>query len=236
MNEILEKAIINVLKVGAVEIRDLEAGEKPFLYASGNWGPGYVTIKSLVSQKQLYRKLVHLLASRVVDKFSDLDLIVGNVTGGMIPGWVLSEYLKFDLDREVPFLYNRGMRKKGGQQELVTGLLPNVSFDQKVLVVEELVNFAETTCNSIDILRGLGFQASHAACILFYSNPKAIEKLKKYDVEMIYLFTLPQLLDIAEKIQAFPARAILDYRNFLRDPLGWQKKRGLEPVKNGGTQ
>lgn len=236
MNEILEKALIDILKVGAVEVRDIDAGEKPFLYASGNWGPGYVTIKSLVSQKQLYRKLIHLLASVVADKFPDLDLIVGNVTGGMIPGWVLSEYLKFDLNREIPFLYNRGTRKKGGQQELVTGLLPNISLDQKILVVEELVNFAETTCNSINILRELGFQAPHAACILFYSNPKAIEKLKKYNVEMIYLFTLPQLLDTAEKIQAFSARAISDYRDFLQTPLEWQEKRGLEPIKNGGTQ
>jgi len=53
---------------------------------------------------------------------------------------------------------------------------------------------------------------------------------------MIYLFTLPDLLDIAEEFQAFSVKAISDYRNFLRDPLEWQKKRGLEPVKNGGTQ
>jgi len=53
---------------------------------------------------------------------------------------------------------------------------------------------------------------------------------------MIYLFTLPDLLDIAEEFHAFSAKAISDYRNFLQNPLEWQKKRGLEPVKNGGTQ
>lgn len=235
MDRSIESLIVDVLKVGAVEIRDIDAGEHPFLYASGNWGPGYISIKGLVSQKVLYRALIQKLAVKVAGEFPHLDLVVGNVTGGMIPGWLLSEYLESRLNREVPFLYNRGTRKKGGQHELVTGLLPNIAFDQRVLIVEELVNFAETTCNSVDILRDMGFLVSHAACILFYSNPEAVGKLEKYGVEMIYLFTLPQLLDTAGEF-GVPSGAISDFRSFLREPLEWQKRRGLEPVKNGGTQ
>lgn len=238
MKQLIEETMVQILQAKAMEIRDTENGEEPFLYASGNWGPGYVSIKNLVGKKNIIEKLTLLLAMKVAIENSCLSFVAGNATGGMIPGWLLSRYLETLLGREVPFVYVRGMRKKGGQKELVAGLNnnPRVVLGDSALVVEELVNFAETTCNSIKELRNLGFSAVHAACILFYSNPEAVRKLKEEKVEMIYLFTLPNLLGIAEKYGIYTAELIENYRVFLKEPLEWQKRRGLEPVKGGGTQ
>jgi len=234
----IEEAVLKVLEAKAVEIRDVDAGEEPFLYASGNWGPGYVSIKNLVGRKEIIRLLTRQLAAKVAEKAPQLEFVAGNVTGGVVPGWILSEYLEPLLGRIVPFVYIREARKKGGQKELITGIAnnPEIRPGANGLVVEELVNFAETTCHGAEALRDAGFQVTHAACILFYDNPEAIKSLQRAGIEMVYLFTLPQLLEIAERNQTHSQKAIDGYREFLKDPLGWQAKRGLEPVKEGGTK
>ena len=244
-----EKNALMILRAGAVEIRDIPSKvtneevetlpreKQPFLYASGKWGPGYVSIKGLVGRKKVIRLLIKQLAAKVSIEIPLLDFVAGNVTGGMIPGWQLSEELKPLLGKIIPFAYIRETRKKGGQKELITGIVdnPEIPLRANGLVVEELVNFAQTTCNSAEVLREAGYTVSHAATILFYDNPEAIRNLQEHGIEMVCLLTLPELLMVAERHQIFPQQAIENYREFLANPLGWQTARGLEPVERGGT-
>lgn len=210
-----------LIEAGVLEIRDIDAGEKPFLYSSGNWGPGYVMVKGLVSRRDLVKRLCHTLANKVMSVTSP-DIVVGNVTGGMVPGWIVSDYLC------IPYLYVRNTRKVGGHGELVTGLHSGLS--GSCLVVEELVNFAQTTVNSAIALRALEFQVNYAASILSYENSKGIENLNDNGVKLISLLTLSGLLDEAEKSGVFSKSAIDDYRLFLQNPGQWQIMRGFEPV------
>ena len=246
---IIEELVLMVLRAKAVEIRDipprvtdeevesLPSENQPFLYASGNWGPGYVTIKNLVGRKNTIKSLTQGLAFLVAKRVPNLDFVAGNVSGGMIPAWILSEYLGEIFGRRVPFVYIRESRKKGGQKELITGIANNseIPAGANGLVVEELVNFAQTTCHGAESLRDAGYTVTHGATILFYGNPEAIGNLKDHGMEEIYLFTLPDVLAVAEKHQTHPANVIADYRVFLKDPLGWQADRGLTPVERGGT-
>lgn len=245
----IDEVALMVLETKAVEMRDvpphasydeamkLPLENQPFLYASGNWGPGYVSIKNLVGRKRIIKSLVQQLAELIAENVFRLNFIAGNVTGGVIPGWLLSEYLETLLGRTIPFVYVREARKKGGQKELITGIAnnPEIPPGANGLVVEELVNFAETTCNGADALRDAGYIVTHAATILFYNNPEAIKALKEHGIEMVYLFTLPDLLAVAEKYKTHPQKAIDDYREFLSNPFGWQAARGLKRVEKGGT-
>lgn len=245
----IEKAALMILEAKAVEIRDvppkvtneevesLSRQNQPFLYASGNWGPIYVTIKNLVGRKRIIRSLCYELANRVAMRVPGLDFIAGNVTGGVVPGWQLSEDLSSILLKTIPFVYIRGARKKGGLGELITGIdnNPEILPGANALVVEELVNFAQTTCNGAEALRAAEYTVTHAATILFYNNPEAIKALREHNIEMTYLLTLPELVAVAEKHQIFPQGAIDGYREFSTDPLRWQEERGLKPIERGGT-
>ncbi|HEY4523304.1 MAG TPA: hypothetical protein VJK04_00310 [Candidatus Paceibacterota bacterium] len=232
----LESLILAVLEAKAVEIRDVDHGEKPFLYSSGNLGPGYIMMKGLVGRKDILKPLVREHALKVVEFYPNVGFVAGNVSGGVIPGWILSEELESLLGRSVPYVYVRETRKKGGQKELITGVnyMPQGS---EGLIVEELVNFAQTTVNSAEVVRSAGFTVTHAACILFYGNPESIKSLNAHDLEMIYLFTLPELLEVAERHGTHTPEAIQSFRDFLRDPLEWQQKvRKLMPNAAGGTK
>lgn len=223
--------------IGSEEVDKLPIGNQPFLYASGNWGPGYLSVKNLVGRKGVLIIFINELALRVAEKANHIGFVVGNVTGGVVPGWLLSEELGRIWGRCVPFIYVRESRKTGGQKELLTGNAYNseIPSGANALVVEELVNFAQTTCNSALICRDYGYCVTNAATILFYLNPVGIESLKKHEVDLTYLFSLPELLDVAEKYGTHPIRRIDDYRDYLVDPMRWQEVRGLTAVERGGT-
>jgi len=371
LTDLLSRRLHEVINAGAMEIRNVDNGDEPFLYASGWRGPGYVMIKGLVSHMSLFKSMVQMLAIKVANNAPGIQFVAGNVTGGVIPGWLLSNYLSFILNRDIPFVwiretraagknkypiftvdkglleeavvnfcinfddiekidfvagaspggmvlghriaeelslitqrtipfvYVRDVRKKGGHKEIITGhknnshiskgkfglpvgqvcnfldstkyvaesllsegyssfnpeevvkSIPFYLITTKIetpleesnivkpgdygIVTEELVNFAGSTCNSALALRDLGFNVNNAATLLYYGNPKAFETLVANKIEMTPLFTLSDLLFVAEEYQTHPLESISKYKEFLKDPIKWNKGRGYEQVKEGGT-
>ena len=230
-----EEAICaKLLDVGAVSIRDVDGGEKPFLYSSGNQGPGYVMVKGTVANQDVFKPVVEQLAVKLVDEGIEFDNIAGNATGGMVPAYQCREDYQRITERKIEYVYVRGTRKEGGHGELVTGLdhiQPTREDGSPAhwLVVEELVNFAETTTNSLLIFRELGFVANQGATILHYDHAEANAKLAKNGIELTALTTLPHLLDVAVENGNFSEEAVGSYREFLADPIKWQIDRGIVP-------
>lgn len=218
-----------ILDAGGLAIHDVEKGEPPFLYSSGNRGPGYVMIKGLVGQPDVLLFLVRQLALKLLGESIAFEFIAANATGGIIPGWQLRNDLEAITGRKLPYVYVRESRKQGGHKEQVTGAMNNplLAPGQSALIVEELVNFAQTTCNSALLLRQLGYRADEAAAILDYQHPKGIEQLQKSSVRLTSLVTMEDLLSVAEMKGKFERRLIESYRAFLVDPVKWQEAQGL---------
>lgn len=237
----LDESVLRIVKAGAVEIRDVDGGAKPFVYSSGNRGPGYLQIKGLVGQPETLLFLLSQLAYEVVEK-AHFEFINGNATGGMIPGWQLRNFVSELRGKEVPFVYLRESRKEGGRGELITGIENNplIKKGMSALIVEELVNFAETTCNAAKLFREEGFPVSHAACILTYDHQNSNQRLQENNIRLVALLRLPQFLDIAETNNLLPKAAIGSYREFLFNPVKWQLDRDFvipeDSAKRAETQ
>ncbi len=247
----LDRLTFEVLRANVLELREVPAKvtneqveglslkNRPFLYASGNWGPGYLMIKGLVGHKVLIRCLARYLAIEIAEKWPvGIDFVAGNVTGGMIPGWLVSEELEILLGRRIPFVYIRELRKTGGQKELITGIQknPEILPNSHGLDMEELVNFAQTIINGAGVLREAGLNCNKGACILYYDNPVANKELAHAGIEMVSLITLPRVIDVAERRFTHPLDLLREYRQFLKNPLLWQADRGLTRVEKGGTK
>lgn len=250
-NTTLNRLALEVLKTNTLELRAvpkkvtneevmrLPLHIRPFLYASGNWGPGYLMVKGLVGNKPLMRCLGRYLAIEIAERWpTGIDFVAGNVTGGMIPGWLISEELEVLLGKRIPFVYIRELRKTGGQKELITGYQnnPEISPGSSGLDMEELVNFAQTIDNGAVCLQKAGFACTKGACILYYDNPVANKELANVGIEMVSLLTLPMVIDVAEKYGTHAKELLDDYRDFLKNPLWWQADRGLTRVESGGTK
>lgn len=180
---LMQQFVDRIVGAHAVAIRDIEAGEKPFVYSSGNQGPGYLMFKGLVSQRQLLKAMVHHLAFKTLNIFPDVEYVAGNATGGMVPGWIMAEALSTLAGREVPYFYVRNTRKIGGHGELLTGDKNNDFFQpgRRGLVFEELVNFAETTTNSALVQRDAGYEVRFGATIVSYDQPRTRALLEEVD-------------------------------------------------------
>jgi orotate phosphoribosyltransferase len=151
--------------------------------------------------------------------------------GGMVPAWIMAGKLGELLGRDVPYFYVRNTRKKGGHNELLTGDRYNDFFvpGRRGLVLEELVNFAETTCNSALVQREAGYDVRFAAAIASYDQPRARDRLRETDLELIELLTIKRMLDSLEERGTFAPHLIASWREFLAGPVEWQNKRGIIP-------
>lgn len=227
----MEKSDIvkHLIRYKAIQIRDFAAGEEPFEYSSGHHGPGYCMIKGLVSQRALLAAMVGALVPKVLDAFPDIEYVAGNATGGMIPAYVLAEKLGQRLGREVPYFYVRNTRKIGGHKELITGDQNNSFFvpGRRGLVLEELTNFAVTTCNSAIVQREAGYDVRHAATLVDYNHQASRDRLNQNGVTLTSLLTVHDILDLAEAQGALKPHLVADYRAFLSDPIAWQIARGI---------
>lgn len=236
----LEEIAGQIINSGAVEVRDVDASQEPFVYSTGNRGPGYVMIKGLVGQRKVLKFLTLQLAHRVAPSYGkDFDFVEANATGGMIPGWQLADDIEKVLGLEegaIPYVYLRGSRKEGGHGEMLTGDRNNplIQPGMKALVFEELVNYAGTTTNAAEECRAKGYPVTHAGCILSYDHSQSNLRLQESGVTLTPLITLPQLLDVAEPAGLIPINSVKSYREFLRNPLEWQLSRGL--VVPGGLE
>lgn len=219
-----------ILESGSVEIRDIPAGEAPFLYSTGNYGPGYVDIKGRCGWTNVFNPAIFVLASELIEDGVHPDLIVGMMTGGALPGFRLQEHLKHFFGHDIPYIYQRGARKVGGHQELDTGDRnnPYILEGANTLIVEELVNFAGTTVNGALYERSKGRVVEHAACILHYDNPVANKRLKENDITLHFVCTLPQLLYYGLRRGYFCERLVHQYREFIEDPRVWSERHGFE--------
>lgn len=230
-----EDLSIRILDAGAVYIRDISAGEKLFLYSSGNFGPGYVNIKGLVGRQAVFKTLTEQCALKLIDEEAKFDFIAANATGGMVFGHQVREDYQRITGREVPYIYVRNTRKIGGYQEYSTGLTdnPEIPVGSNPLIFEELVNFAQTTCNSRLVLAEEGYPATHAGTILHYENPEAIARLQQANLTLIALVHLKTVLEVAEATGRFSDKTVVDYREFLQNPNSWHKARGFKRVDLG---
>ena len=218
-----------IIEKGALEVRDLEGGEEPFLYSSGLWGPGYAMVKGLAGQPDAMNKFAWELAIRSKDK--DFDFIIGNVTGGVIIAQQTRNYLEALREEKIPYVYavvNGNIVGDKGN--------PNIKKGDTGLVVEELVNTAGTTAGSIIYARNSGYKVKDAVTIFNYENPLALKRMEEHDFNLTSLTTLNGTLNLAEKEKLFEQRAVIDYRFFMSNPIEYQKKWNLTPLKRGGTE
>lgn len=191
--------IRSIFKYGRIEIRDVDGGQEPFLYSTKNHGPGYVDVKGGVGIDEFFEPALDLLADIIVQDQIPIDIVIGMMTGGALPGYRLKQHLQERLNKRIVYIYQRGARKEGGHAELDTGDRNNCHIQEGCygLVVEELVNFAGTTTNGVLYERNVKKRiVDHAATILFYKNPVAIERLKENSITLHWVVALPEVLDL----------------------------------------
>ena len=212
----LEAAEI-LLDIEAVNFRP----EEPYILTAGWASPVYIDCRKLISFPAERTRMMEL-AVETLERDSDLAG-VDAVAGGETAGIPYSAWISHLTNK--PMLYVRKKPKGFGRNAQIEG---HMHEGNHVLLVEDLATDGGSKINFVNALRDAGATVSDAFVVFFYGAfPNALGTLEKEGVTMHYLATWQDVLEVAEKRQAFSPEAIQGVKDFLADPIGWS-------VANGG--
>ncbi len=187
----------------------------PFRLTSGKPSPVYVDARLWTQSSLIANLFVDAMKWKIEDEDIEFDLVAGGVTAG-VP---YSERLAGSLDE--PSIYIRDKAKGYGKSAQIEG-----SEDlegKKVLLIEDLIT---TGGSKLDFIEGVERAGGTVEdCLVVFNRKQGGEKtLKKKDVELHSVITLPELVEYGlekDKISEEEAESLMDY---IRDPEAWEEK------------
>ena len=200
---ILKKDIAEgLLKIEAVFLRP----EEPFTWASGIKSPIYCDNRLTLTAPEVRDNVEQGLMEIVQQHYPECEVLMGTSTAGIAHAAIVGHKMN------MPMGYVRGSAKDHGRTNRIEGrLLPG----QKVVVIEDLISTAGSSCETVEALREAGAEVLGIASIFTYGMKKATDKLAQYDVKNVSLCDLDTLVEVAADcgyIKSEAKEAILKFR------------------------
>ena len=137
--------------------------EGHFILSSGLRSPVFLQKAKVFQYAAQTEKLCKALAEKIhAEGFGDVTKVVSPAIGGIIPGYETSRHLN------VPALYTE---RVDGKFELRRGF--EISADDKVIVVEDIVSTGLSIRECVAALRAIGANVVAAACLIDRSGGEA---------------------------------------------------------------
>jgi orotate phosphoribosyltransferase len=197
-----------LLQAGSVKLRPSE----PFTWASGWKSPIYCDNRKLLSLPFIRDFIKSELANAVFEKFADADMVAGVATAGIPWGAMVADQLK------LPFIYVRPKPKDHGLGNQIEG---EVTPDQQVVVVEDLISTGKSSLQVVDVLRQKNINVIGMVSIFSYRFDVAQEAFERAGVPYLALTDYPAFLQLALQkgmIHASEEEILLKWRT---DPSKW---------------
>ncbi len=202
----------------------LFAEAEPFTLTSGMKSPVYTDMRKVIAFPAIRSRLVDYAVETIAEEIGAdaLDVIAGGETAGIpFAAWI-SDRLA------LPMQYVRKKPKGFGRNAQIEG---EVVDGARALLVEDLATDAGSKVAFVDALRRSGQVCGHAFVFFFYDIfPKARETMGALEVELHYLVTWPDVLEVARASGAFDSARLAAVAAFLQAPLPWSAAHGGTPT------
>jgi orotate phosphoribosyltransferase len=136
--------------------------EGHFILSSGLRSPVFLQKAKVFQYAHQTEKLCKALAERIKAEVPGVTKVVSPAIGGIIPGYETSRHLN------LPALYTE---RVDGKFELRRGF--EISPDDKVIVVEDIVSTGLSIRECVEALRAIGADVVAAACLIDRSGGEA---------------------------------------------------------------
>jgi orotate phosphoribosyltransferase len=205
-----------LLELKAVNFRP----EEPYTLTAGWKSPVYIDCRKIISFPRARRKIIELAVDTIYRQigFESIDAVAGGETAGIpYAAWV-SDVMG------LPMQYVRKKPKGFGRMAQIEGELKE---GQHVLLVEDLATDGGSKLNFMNALRDAGAKCEHAFVVFYYGIfPGALKSLEEQGMELHFLTTWWDVLEVAETDGHFTKEKISEVRAFLHDPISWSAARG----------
>ncbi len=173
-----------LLQINAIKLKP----ENPFIWASGWKSPIYCDNRIILSYPMIRNYVREELGKQVEELYGKPDVIAGVATGAIGIGMLVAEYLG------LPFIYVRPEPKSHGRQNQIEGQL---SFNQNVVVIEDLISTGKSSLNAVKALKEAGANVKGMVAIFTYGFTIADENFKSENLQLHTLSDYTNLIQQA---------------------------------------
>ena len=149
---------------------------------------------------------------------SGIDAVIGGETAGIpFAAWIADKL-------SLPMNYVRKKPKGFGRDAQIEGA-PIVG--KRALLVEDLTTDGGSKIRFVEAMRKAGAEVNDTIVLFYYDIfPEAQENLKKIDLNLHYLATWRDVLEVSKRNGYFDTATLAGVESFLDDPLTWSGKNG----------
>lgn len=209
-SEISSKIAQYLLEAKAVKLNP----ENHFNWASGWKSPIYCDNRVTLSYPQIRKYIKHALANSILQKFPDVEILVGVATAGIAIGALAADELN------LPYAYARPKPKEHGLKNQIEG---KIELGQKIVVIEDLISTGGSSLKVVDYLRENGHTVLGMAAIFTYGFEIADETFNEANCPYFTLSNYSVLIDEALKagfVNEAQLSSLSDWRN---NPSAWKQ-------------
>ena len=176
----------NLLKINAVKL----SPEDPFTWASGIKSPIYCDNRLTISYPEIRKQIAQGLASKIKEKFPDVEVIGGVATAG-IPhaSWVAEEL-------NLPLIYVRSNPKDHGRGKQIEGVLKKGA---KTVLIDDLLSTGGSVLKAVDAAKNEGADVIGVGAIFSYELPAVYQNFEKAGMPFTTLTNYSELLEAAQE-------------------------------------
>jgi orotate phosphoribosyltransferase len=194
--------------------------ETPFFFTSGWASPVYIDCRKIISYPRLRSAIIEYSAATIVRDigYESIDNIAGGETAGIpFAAWISNRLM-------LPMQYVRKKAKGFGRNAQIEG---EVVAGARTLLVEDLATDGRSKVNFCQALRSAGADVNHCFVVFYYDIfPKSGELMRELGVQLHYLTTWWQVLEVAKESGHFEPRMLAEVENFLKEPAKWSAAHG----------
>lgn len=184
----------------------------PFVWGAGWNSPIYNDNRRILSYADVRNFIKVRMASIILEKFSDVDVIAAVSTAAIPFGTLVADTLG------LPFIYVRSTPKDHGLENLIEGDLP---IGQKVVMVEDIVATGAGSLKAAETIRFSACEVLGAVCVLNYEFPASVKKLRDADIVMESLCNYDTLVEAAVDVNYIQASQEATLKEWRKDPANW---------------
>ena len=196
----------------------------PFKTTAGWASPVYIDMRKIISYPRLRKQLHNFALNKIQTAigYESLDVIAGGETAGIpFAAWLAEEM-------HLPMQYVRKKPKGFGRNARIEGLLKE---NARVLLVEDLATDGGSKKDFVQAIRDSGQYCNDVFVYFFYDIfSGAKEDLLSQKINLHYLTTWRDVLNIATKNQYFSKPELSEIEAFISNPVQWSDHHG--GVKN----
>jgi orotate phosphoribosyltransferase len=203
-----------LVAIGGVGFKPSE----PITFKSGIRSPVYCDNRRFPFHPEQWGKVIRGFEELIAEDGIGFD-VVGGIEAAGIPH---SAALGFAMQR--PSVFIRKEAKGHGAKKRVEG--GDVA-GKRVMLVEDLVTTGMSSLAAVEALRDEGALVTDCLAIISYGFVEGREAFAKAGVQLHALTSFEEVLEVELKSGALSEADVAIVRDWLRDPQGWAKRRGL---------